>query len=134
MQADDRDGREASIETAKDAAGEATDASVAPVCPYEHAQQILSGKWSLVILRALMVGGPLRFNQLQRALGAVTPGTLTKHLKALEAAGLVVRRSYDTVPPCVEYDLTPIGRELRPLIEEFERWSEKYAAYLGERG
>lgn len=96
-------------------------------CPYEHAQQILGGKWSLVILRMLLDKGALRFNHLQRLLGSVTPGMLTKHLKALEAAGLVSRHSYDTVPPRVEYELTPIGLELRPLIEEFERWSEKYA-------
>ena len=99
-------------------------------CPYEHAQQILGGKWSLVILKMLLDNGSLRFNHLQRPLGPVAPGTLTKHLKALEAAGLIARHSFDTVPPRVEYALTPIGLELRPLMAEFERWSQKYAAYV----
>lgn len=121
------DGREG---TEGAAAGGAATGADEVRCPYEHAQRILAGKWSLVILRALLVNGPTRFNSLQRMLGTVTPGTLTKHLKALETAGLVTRHSHDTVPPCVEYALTPIGAELRPFIEEFERWSEKYAAQL----
>ena len=102
-------------------------------CLYERAQQALSGKWTLIIVRTLLKRGPLRFNELQRALGDVTPGPLTKHLKALEANGLVERRSFDEVPPRVEYSLTEVGGRLGPLVEEFERWSLQYARATYER-
>lgn len=103
-------------------------------CPYEHAQQVISGKWSLITVKMLLAG-PLRFNELQRALTGVTPGTLTKQLKELEAAGIVERRSYDEIPPRVEYLLTPIGRDLEPLVREFAVWARRYeqSRMQGER-
>ncbi len=96
-------------------------------CPYERAQQAISGKWSLIIVLRLM-DGPKRFNELLRNLGSVTPGTLTKQLKGLEDAGIVDRRDFDEVPPRVEYSLTKIGQALRPLVHEFGIWAKAYAA------
>ena len=95
-------------------------------CPYERAQQAISGKWSLIIVLRLM-DSPKRFNELQRDLGSVTPGTLTKQLKGLEDAGIVDRREFDEVPPHVEYSLTEVGQALRPLVREFATWARLYA-------
>lgn len=100
-------------------------------CPYERAQQAISGKWSLIIVLRLM-NGPKRFNELQRDLGSVTPGTLTKQLKGLEDAGIVYRREFDEVPPRVEYSLADVGQALRPLVREFAIWARLYAAATTE--
>lgn len=95
-------------------------------CPYERAQQAISGKWSLIIVLRLM-RGPKRFNELQRELDSVTPGTLTKQLRGLEAAGIVSRREYAGEVPHVEYSLTEIGRALEPVVREFAAWARAYA-------
>ncbi len=101
-------------------------------CPYERAQQAISGKWSLIIVLRLM-NGPMRFNELQRDLGSVTPGTLTKQLNGLEDSGVVNRQEFDEIPPRVEYSLTEVGQALRPLVHEFATWAKLYAAATAEK-
>lgn len=102
------------------------------VCPYVTAQQVLSGKWAILILQQLS-GGPMRFNQLQRNID-VTQATLSAHLKRMEADGLVSRTVYPEVPPRVEYGLTDIGRAFGPVLDQIEAWGDKYIEYLRARG
>ncbi len=79
------------------------------------------------------MNGPMRFNELQRDLGSVTPGTLTKQLKGLEDSGIVNRQEFDEIPPRVEYSLTEVGQALRPLVHEFAAWAKLYAAATAEK-
>lgn len=70
-----------------------------------------------------LMDGTLRFNELQRRLGAITHRTLSKTLKEMEADGLVARRDYGEIPPRVDYALTQRGRSLKPVLQAMEEWA-----------
>lgn len=101
------------------------------VCPFVTAQQLLSGKWAILILESL-VNGPKRFNQIQKEID-ITQATLATHLKQLEEEGLLTRTVFPEVPLRVEYELTEIGRGFKPVLDGIETWGEKYIAYLKEK-
>lgn len=93
-------------------------------CPAEVTLEFLAGKWRPMIIYWLL-RGPMRFNELQRRLGAVTHRTLSRTLKEMEASGLVIRRDYGEIPPRVDYSLTARGRSLEPVLRAMERWAER---------
>lgn len=101
------------------------------ICPFVTAQQLLSGKWAILILESL-VNGPKRFNQIQKEID-VTQATLATHLRQLEEEGLLTRTVYPEVPLRVEYELTDIGREFKPVLDSIETWGEKYIEYLHQK-
>jgi DNA-binding HxlR family transcriptional regulator len=86
---------------------------------------IISGKWTLLILRDLS-RGVNRYSTLERSLGGISPKTLSDRLKSLEKAGIVTRTAYAEVPPRVEYTLTPMGQELIPLIDHMREYGSKW--------
>ena len=100
-------------------------------CPIAKAVEVLGERWTLLLIRELMQGSR-RFNELQRCLARMSPSLLTKRLKELEAAGLVVRiraggrRSF-------EYELTQAGRDLSPTVMELARWGSKWVRETMER-
>ncbi len=96
-------------------------------CPAEVTLDFLSSKWRPMVIFWLL-DGPLRFNELQRRLGAVTHRTLSKTLKEMEAVGLVTRHDHRENPPRVDYTLTPKGRSLRPVLQAMEEWAARHAA------
>lgn len=91
-------------------------------CPAETTLDFLSGKWRPMVIFWLM-DGPLRFNELQRRLGAITHRTLSKTLKEMEANGLLQRKDYAEIPPRVDYSLTDRGRSLKPVLQAMEEWA-----------
>lgn len=93
--------------------------------PVKDALDILSGKWKLQIILSLSFGKK-RFKQIQREIPGLTPKMLSKELKDLEINELVDRHVYDTVPVSVEYELTPYGKTLKPLIGELHKWGSKH--------
>jgi DNA-binding HxlR family transcriptional regulator len=93
--------------------------------PVKDALDILSGKWKLQIILSLTFGKK-RFKQIQREIPGLTPKMLSKELKELEVNELAERRVYDTSPVTVEYELTPYGRTLKPLIGELHKWGTKH--------
>ena len=101
------------------------------ICPFVTAQQLLSGKWAILILESL-VNGPKRFNQIQKEID-VTQATLATHLRQLEEEGLLTRTVYPEVPLRVEYELTDIGREFKPVLDSIETWGVKYIEYLHQK-
>ena len=101
------------------------------VCPFVTAQQLLGGKWAILILEALAYG-PKRFNQIQKEID-ITQATLATHLKQLEEEGLLTRTVFPEVPLRVEYELTEIGREFKPVLDSIEAWGVKYIAHLKDR-
>src|SRR5436853_5520866 len=94
-------------------------------CPVAATLDLLHGKWTLHILRELM-NGRKRFNELSRALGAVSSRTLCCRLRALEEQGIVVREIKHTIPPWVEYELTQKGRALNAVIDSIATWGRVY--------
>ena len=94
-------------------------------CPAERTLEFLSGKWRPMVIYWLM-DGALRFNELQRRLGPITHRTLSKTLKEMEGAGLVMRKDYGEIPPRVDYSLTEKGRSLQPVLQAMEEWSRTH--------
>jgi DNA-binding HxlR family transcriptional regulator len=92
-------------------------------CPAERTLDFLSGKWRPMVIFWLLEG-PLRFNELQRRLGAITHRTLAKTLREMEADGLVERRDYGEIPPRVDYSLTARGVSLKPVLMAMEEWAQ----------
>jgi DNA-binding HxlR family transcriptional regulator len=91
------------------------------------ALNVLGQKWVLRILRVL-AEGTRRFCELQDALGGANSATLSQRLKLLEDEQLVERRIVSSLPPWVEYSLTPKGRELSQAIALIDRWAARWAA------
>src|ERR1700736_1328283 len=87
-----------------------------PVCPIARTAEIISGKWTLLIIRDL-VSGVKRFNQLERSLHGISPKTLSERLRTLEEEGIVYRQTFAEVPPRVEYSLTEKGHDLIEVVE-----------------
>ncbi|MEM4394768.1 MAG: helix-turn-helix domain-containing protein [Candidatus Nitrosocaldus sp.] len=93
------------------------------LCPLEGIIDIISKKWSLLIINEIGNHGKLRFNHLMRELRPVSPKTLADMLKELHNAGLIDRRVYNEIPPRVEYTLTDEGKSLREAIIPLLRWA-----------
>ena len=94
-------------------------------CPVCRTSEIISGKWTLLIIRDL-ADSSLRFCQLERSLEGISPRTLSLRLRGLEEQGIVERRTYPEVPPRVEYVLTDKGRALVPLIEDMRTYGRRW--------
>ena len=94
-------------------------------CPVSSCAEIISGKWTLLLIRDL-AEGPQRFCGLERSLEGISPRTLSLRLRALEECGVVARRTYPEVPPRVEYGLTEKGRALVPLIDDMRTYGERW--------
>jgi DNA-binding HxlR family transcriptional regulator len=89
--------------------------------PLRRALKAVSGKWKWEIL-CLLSSGPKRFTELRRSIPGVTQHMLAAQLKDLEHDGIVLRTAFDEMPPRVEYELSPAGRELRPIAEALQAW------------
>jgi len=85
-------------------------------CPVARTTQIISGKWTLLIIRDL-AQGTMRFSQIERSLVGISPKTLSDRLHNLERDGIIRRQTFAEVPPRVEYSLTEKGRSLAEVIE-----------------
>jgi DNA-binding HxlR family transcriptional regulator len=94
-------------------------------CPVCQTAEIISGKWTLLIIRDLAEGRN-RFCELERSLAGISPRTLSLRLRALEAEGVIARRTYPEVPPRVEYQLTAKGRALVPMIDHMRRYGQQW--------
>src|SRR5260221_1615542 len=84
-----------------------------PGCPVEATLELIGGKWKSLLLYHLFQG-TMRFSELRRKVPGVTPRMLTRQLRELERAGLVLRTLFPGVPPPVEEALTLCGVNLQP--------------------
>lgn len=94
-------------------------------CPVAMAAEILGARWTLVLLRELVVGST-RFNDLRRGVPRMSPALLSKRLKDLETAGIVSRSRVASEPDVFEYRLTEAGRALQPIIEAVGVWGQRW--------
>jgi DNA-binding HxlR family transcriptional regulator len=95
--------------------------SVVSQCPIEEAMVVLSGRWPTLLLYYLQQGTK-RFGELQKDNPTISHRILTRELRKLEAAGLVVRTAYAGYPSRVDYCLSPAGRKVLPLIDALGDW------------
>ena len=82
----------------------------------------IGDKWSVLIVM-LLGEGPRRFNELKRMVGGISQRMLTLTLRGLERDGLVTRTAYPTIPPRVDYALTPLGHSLRTPVKALGDWA-----------
>lgn len=92
-------------------------------CSARDALELISGKWSVLVMSALSEGA-LRNGALLRKIGGISQKMLTQTLKDLERNGLVERRDFATVPLNVEYRLSPLGISLSQVLTGLDRWAE----------
>jgi DNA-binding HxlR family transcriptional regulator len=95
------------------------------VCPVARTAEIISGKWTLLIIRDL-ASGVKRFNQLERSLHGISPKTLSERLRSLEEEGIIIRQTFAEVPPRVEYSLTEKGYDLVGVIESMRCFGKRW--------
>jgi DNA-binding HxlR family transcriptional regulator len=81
-------------------------------------------KWTVLIVM-LLREGPRRFNDIKRTVGGISQQMLTRTLKNLERDGMVLRTVYPTVPPQVEYKLTPLGHSLAEPVIGLGEWAQR---------
>ncbi len=93
------------------------------LCHICAAQHLIRGKWKLLIIW-LLRHNALRFSQLMAAIPNVKQGPLTAQLKDLAESGLILRKSYDEVPPKVEYSLTEKGKSFIEVLQEMDTWAK----------
>ncbi|MEK1887971.1 MAG: helix-turn-helix domain-containing protein [Phyllobacterium sp.] len=94
---------------------------------------LIAAKWTVPIFFALRgASGPIRYADLQRRLGEITPKELAKHLRNFETAGMVRRTVYPTVPPRVEYALTELGETLLPSLETLADWAIRHGSKVAD--
>ncbi len=82
----------------------------------------IGDKWTVLIIMAIL-DGPRRFNQIKRTVSGISQQMLTRTLKNLERDGMVTRTVYSTVPPQVEYALTPLGVSLSEPVAAMGNWA-----------
>lgn len=87
--------------------------------------RLLGDRWKVQIIECLM-DGTKRFGELKRELGNITQKVLTANLRMLEENGILIREVYAQIPPRVDYTLTNIGYNLKPVIDSMVAWAEEY--------
>jgi DNA-binding HxlR family transcriptional regulator len=91
-------------------------------CALARSLDLVGGRWTLLIVRELVLRGPSRYTDLRQGLPGITSNLLADRLRELESAGIVSRR--EAPPPIAStlYELTPRGEQLRPVLEDLIRW------------
>ena len=92
-------------------------------CPSRQILNHLTSRWGALVLVSLH-SGTKRFSELRRSIDGVSERMLTKTLQELEADGMLIRKSYNTVPPQVDYTLTEFGAQASNKMFELVDWLE----------
>jgi DNA-binding HxlR family transcriptional regulator len=95
-------------------------------CPIARTLEVIGERWSILVIRDLLLEGPRRFQDLQESLTGVAPTVLSDRLKTLEEHGIIRREFYSDHPPRAQYVLTPQGRELAPVLRSMAVWGAKH--------
>ncbi|NBH09104.1 helix-turn-helix domain-containing protein [Amycolatopsis sp. SID8362] len=91
-------------------------------CPTRQLLDRIGDQWTVLIVGALK-DGPLRFTEIGRRVDGISQKVLTQTLRSLVRDGILTRTAYATIPPKVEYELTPLGRNLSEPLEMLDRWA-----------
>jgi DNA-binding HxlR family transcriptional regulator len=94
--------------------------------------EVIQGKWRIPIIISLEYGKK-RFGEIQKDIVDISPKMLSQELKALEINKIIIRTVYDSSPVTVEYSLTPLGRSMKPLLQEVLNWGLHFRKELIEK-
>jgi DNA-binding HxlR family transcriptional regulator len=92
-------------------------------CPVESAIQVIGGKWKLLVIRSLLLNGPQRYNELLASVTAISQKELTRNLRELNEAGLVIRS--DGANRLARYELSSLGSGLMPTFTSLLTWGQQ---------
>ncbi|SFC29337.1 winged helix-turn-helix transcriptional regulator [Clostridium uliginosum] len=96
------------------------------MCPrFENAFELLGKRWTGLIIRTLL-NGQNRFSDIAEAIPNMSARMLTERFKELEKEGLIIRKVYPETPVRIEYELTEKGYELQVVMDEIQKWAEKW--------
>ena len=96
------------------------------MCPkFENAFELLGKRWTGLIIRTLL-SGQKRFSDIADAIPNMSSRMLTERFRELEGEGIVIRKVYPEVPVRIEYELTEKGQELKIVMDEIQKWAEKW--------
>ncbi|GAA3120537.1 winged helix-turn-helix transcriptional regulator [Streptomyces rectiviolaceus] len=90
-------------------------------CPAARALDVVGGRWSLLIVRELLLG-PKRYTDLVAGLPGIGPNVLAERLRALRDAGILSQAKLPPPAPSAVYELTELGAAMRPVVDELTRW------------
>lgn len=97
------------------------------MCPkFENAFELLGKRWTGLIIRTLL-SGKNRFSDIAEAIPNMSARMLTERFKELEKEGIVTRNVYPEIPVRIEYQLTEKGLELQAVMDEIQKWAEKWS-------
>ncbi|MER7542027.1 helix-turn-helix domain-containing protein [Spirillospora sp. NPDC127506] len=94
-------------------------------CPTRELLSTLTDKWAALVIAAL-ADGPHRHSELARRIAGVSQKMLTQTLRTLERDGLLTRTVTASVPARVDYELTPLGQDLLPVMSAIKTWAETH--------
>jgi DNA-binding HxlR family transcriptional regulator len=92
-------------------------------CPLEYGLGVFGGKWDSRIICVLASKETLRYSEIRTEMGNITDAVLASTLKKLIANGMIERKSYDEIPPRVEYSLTKKGSSVVPILQSICGWA-----------
>ena len=92
----------------------------------EYSLDMFSGKWKSRILSVLSKADNLRYGEIKSKIANITDAVLAASLTELISSEMIVRQSYDEIPPKVEYSLSEKGRSIIPVLDNISKWGEKY--------
>ncbi len=95
-------------------------------CPVTRTIEKIGGRWKPLILYAL-VNSTKRYNELRKAIPLISEKMLIQQLRELEEDKLIIRKVYPVVPPHVEYSLSKVGKEMKPILSAMAAWGLKHA-------
>lgn len=94
-------------------------------CPVTYTLHKIGGRWKPLVINQLSTGIK-RYGELKKALPAISEKMLIQTLKEMEADELIIRKSFPVTPPHVEYSLSPIGKDLIPVLNAMKDWGLRY--------
>ena len=95
-------------------------------CPVARTLEVIGERWTILIVRDLLIEGRARFQSLLESLVGISPNTLSARLNRLQEAGVVDKRLYQGNPPRAEYVLTERGRELAGVVRALHDWGDNH--------
>ena len=101
-------------------------------CPLEYGLELFGGRWKSRIICVLAEKKWLRYSEIRREMVNITDAVLASTLKELIRDNMIERKSFDEIPPRVEYFLTPKGESVVPILQSICRWSGAFHRQEGE--
>jgi len=97
-------------------------------CPVDNTFKIIGKKFTIHILRNVILLNQAKFSQFLESIEGINPKTLTVRLREMEKSGLIKRQVYPDTPIRVEYTITEKGAALKPIIMQMAAFSMKYCS------